>query len=108
MMKARDKDDLKMVLQGAWVKGIRWFAFGTDAHGLSSPDDCTHVGSLSSAFWPFENVDVIGMIPTAWNALDPAPKTATLVAVDGIKAVWVGSRLHDGSSVWHGLIYPRQ
>jgi hypothetical protein len=108
MMRARDKDDLKLVLQGAWVKGIRWFAFGTDAAGLSSPDDCTQVGSLSSAFWPFENVAEIGVTPNVWNALDPAPTTASLVAVDGIKAVWVGNRNHDGTSVLHGVIYPRQ
>ena len=107
MMEARGNDDLKMVLQGAWVKGIRWFAFGTDATSLNSPEDCIHVGSLSSAFWPFEHVAEIGVTATAWNALDPAPPTASLVAVDDIKVVWVGSRNHDGSSVWHGVIYPR-
>jgi hypothetical protein len=108
MMKAREKDDLKKVLQGAWVKGIRWFAFGTDAAGLSSADDCKFVGSLSTAFWPFENVGEIGVTRTMWTALDPAPTTANLLAVDDIKAVWVGNRNHDGSSVWHGVIYPRQ
>ena len=108
MMKARDKDDLKMVLQGAWVKGIRWFAFCTDETGLTSPDGCTLFGSLSSAFWPFENVAEIGVTPTMWNALDPAPTTSNLVAVDDIKAVWVGNRNHDGSVVWHGLIFPRR
>ncbi len=108
MMREKEKEDLKMVLQGAWVKGIRWFAFGTDAAGLASPDNCTQVGSLSSAYWPFGNVAEIGVTPNVWNALDPAPATAQLVAVDGIKAVWVGHRNQDGTSVWHGLIYPRQ
>ncbi len=108
MMKARDKDDLKMVLQGAWVKGIRWFAFGTDETGLVSPDNCNFVGSLSSAFWPFENVAEIGVTLQPWDALDQAPMFRSLVAVDGIKAVWVGNLNHDGSSVWHGVIYPRQ
>ena len=107
MMKAREKDDLKMVLQGAWVKGIRCFAFGSDAMCLTSPDDCTHVGPLSSEFWPFENVVEISVTPTVWNALDPALKAASLVAVDGIKALWVGSRNPDRSSVWQGVIYPR-
>ena len=86
-----DKDDLKMVLQCARVKGILWFAFGTDATGLSSPDNCPHVGWRSSAFWPFENVAEIGVTLTIWNALDPVPPTATLVAVDGIKSVWWGA-----------------
>ncbi len=108
MMKAREKDDLKMVLQGAWVKGIRWFAFGTEAMGLSSPDDCKFVGSLSSAYWPFENVGEIGVTPTVWNALDPAPPTASLVVVDAIKAVYVGNRNTDGTTVGHGVVYPRQ
>lgn len=97
-----------MVLQGAWVRGLRWFAFGTDAAGLASPDDCTHVGSLSAAFWPFENVAEIGVTPSAWNALDPAPDSARLVAVDDIKAVWMGHRHQDGTLVWHGSIYPRR
>ena len=108
MMREKEKEDLKLVLQGAWVKGIRWFAFGTDAAGLSSPDNCTHVGSLSTAFWPFENVAQLGVTQNGWNALDPSPKQTSLVAVDCIKVMWVGNRNQDGTSVWHGVIYPRQ
>ncbi len=90
MIREWDKDNLKIVMQGAQVKGICWFAFGTDEAGLASLDNCTHVVSLNSAYWPFEIVAEIGVTPTVWNALAPAPTTATLVAVDGIKAVWVG------------------
>jgi hypothetical protein len=33
-----------------------WRAFVFSAGlGLASPDRCAHVGSLSTAFWPFEN-----------------------------------------------------
>ncbi len=95
-----------MVLQGAWVTGIRWFAFGTEAAGMSSPDNCTHVGSLSTAFWPFENVAKIGVTTKGRNDFDQAQQPVNLVAVDGIKVVWVGNRKHDGTSVWHGTIYP--
>jgi hypothetical protein len=108
MMREKEKEDLKLVLQGAWVKGIRWFAFGTDAADLSSPDHCAHVGSLSTAFWPFENVAQLGVTQNGWNALDPTPKQTSLVAVDAIKAVWVGNHDQDGSSICHVVIYPRQ
>jgi hypothetical protein len=108
MMREKEKADLKMVLQGAWVRGFRWFAFGTETAGMSSPDNCTAIGSLSTAYWPFQNVAEIGVTPDRWNALDPAPKHAGLVAVDCIKVVWVGNRNQDGTSVWHGTIYPRQ
>jgi hypothetical protein len=108
MMRETEKDDLKLVLQGAWVKGIRWFAFGTDVAGLLSPDHCTHFGSLSTAYWPFENVAEIGVTPNDWNTLDPSPTTASLVSVDEVKVVWVGNRNQDGTSVWHGVAYPKQ
>lgn len=108
MMREEEKSELKMVLQGAWVKGFRWFALGTDASALDGPGGCTHVGSISSAFWPFENVTEIGVTPELWTALDPAPKRFKTFAVDSVIVVWVGNDGMDGSTVWHGTIYPRR
>lgn len=105
MMRERQRSELRSVLQGAWVKGFRWFAFGTDAAALDGPGGCSHVGSLSSAYWPFENVPEIGVTPEVWTALDPAPKSANAVAVDSVKVVWVGNHGPDGGTVWHGTIY---
>ncbi len=94
-----------MVLQGAWVKGIKRFVFGTDETGLTSRHNCTHFGSLSSALRPFENVAEIGVPPEIWTVLGLALVIVCKVSAYTAKVIRVGNRDWDGSRVWHSLLF---